>query len=82
VPKKLYIAYKASKNFVYIEVKRTKILMFLKVDPKEITMPSNGRDVSNIGHWGTGDLEITVKDLDEMEKAKKYIKIAFENIGG
>ena len=56
--------------------------MFLKVDPKEITMPSNGRDVSNIGHWGTGDLEITVKDLDEMEKAKKYIKIAFENIGG
>jgi predicted transport protein len=81
-PKKLYIAYKVSQNFVCVETKKSKILLFLKINPKEIKIPGNGRDVSNIGHYGTGDLEITVNNSDEMEIAKEYIKNAFENIGG
>jgi predicted transport protein len=82
VPKKLYIAYKVSQNFVCVEVKKSKIALFLKIDPKEIIIPKNGRDVSNIGHYGTGDLEISINSLEEMEKSKEYIKNAFENIGG
>jgi len=81
-PKKFYIAYKVSQNFICVEVKKSKILTFLKVNPKEIKIPSNGRDVSNIGHYGTGDLELTINNMDEMEKSKEYIRNAFENIGG
>ena len=81
-PKKLYIAYKVSQNFVCIEAKKSKILLFLKINPKEIKIPENGRDVSNIGHFGTGDLEISINNIEEMEKSKEYIKNAFENIGG
>jgi predicted transport protein len=81
-PKKFYIAYKASQNFVCVETKKSKILLFLKINPKEIKIPENGRDVSNIGHYGTGDLEITINNSEEMEMSKEYIKSAFENIGG
>lgn len=81
-PKKFYIAYKVSQNFVCVETKKSKILLFLKIDPKEITIPENGRDVSGVGHYGTGDLEISINNLEEMEKSKEYIKNAFENIGG
>jgi predicted transport protein len=81
-PKKLYIAYKVSQNFVCIEVKKSKLIMFLKINPKDIEIPKNGRDVRNIGHYGTGDLEITINNFDEMERAKELIKKSFENIGG
>jgi len=81
-PKKFYIAYKVSQNFVCIETKKNKLLLFLKINPKEIEIPENGRDVSNIGHYGTGNLEISINNTEEMEISKKYIKMAFENIGG
>ena len=81
-PKKYYIAYKVSQNFVCVETKKTRILIYLKINPKEIKIPNNGRDVSNIGHFGTGDLEITINNQEEMEKSKELIKNAFENIGG
>jgi len=81
-PKKFYIAYKVSQNFVCVETKKNKIILFLKINPKEIKIPNNGRDVSNIGHYGTGDFEITINNSEEMEMSKEYIKNAFENIGG
>jgi len=81
-PKKFYIAYKVSQNFVCLETKKSKIVLFLKINPKEIKIPDNGRDVSNIGHNGTGDFEITINNIEEMEKSKEYIRNAFENIGG
>jgi predicted transport protein len=81
-PKKFYIAYKVSQNFVCLETKKSKILLFLKINPKEIKIPDNGRDVSNIGHYGTGDFEITINNPEEMEKSKEFIRSAFENIGG
>jgi predicted transport protein len=83
VPKKLYVAYKLAKNIVCMEVQQQKILLFLKVDPKTVTGPSGlSRDVTNIGHFGTGDLEITVKSAGDLELAKPFIKMAYEASGG
>lgn len=36
------------------------------------------RDVRKIGHWGTGDLEIWVRNGMDLERAKPLIKQAFE----
>lgn len=81
-PKKFYIAYKVSQNFVCVETRKTKLTLYLKLDPKKIQIPENGRDVSTIGHYGTGDFELTVANEAELEKAKEYIFRSFENIGG
>ena len=81
-PKKFYIAYKVSQNFVCIEVRKSKLILFLKINPKDIDIPKNGRDVENIGHYGTGDFELTISNAEEIEKSKELIKKSFENIGG
>lgn len=81
-PKKFYIAYKVSQNFVCVEVRKAKLTLYLKLDPKKIEIPENGRDVSTIGHYGTGDFELTISNEIELENAKEYIFKSFENIGG
>jgi len=82
-PKKLYVAYKMAKNIVCMEVQRQKVLLFLKLDPKSVPGPAKiSRDVSSIGHFGTGDLEVTLRNVDDLEVTKPFIKMAYEKGGG
>jgi predicted transport protein len=78
---RLYIAFKRIKNFACVEFRPTtaKILLFVKVDPTSITLePGFTRDVSNIGHFGTGDLEITLSKPDDLERAMPLIRRSYE----
>lgn len=82
-PKKFYIAYKVAHNFVCLEIRKKKILLFLKLDPSTIKpMPENGRDVRKIGHYGTGDFELTIETEEQLEEAYKFIHSAYEIVGG
>jgi predicted transport protein len=81
-PKKFYVAYKMSENIVCMEVHHKKITLFLKLDPKDAAGPPGlSRDVSNIGHFGTGDLEVTLKSLADLEAAKPFIEMAYRRVG-
>jgi predicted transport protein len=83
VPKKLYIAYKASQNIVCMEAKNKNIRLFVKLKPAEvIDAPNSFRDVSQIGHYGTGESEFTVSTIAEFEEIKKYIELAYNKVGG
>lgn len=83
LPKKFYIAYKISQNFVCLEVMKSKIVLYLKLNPKNIEFNSEiCRDVSEIGHYGTGDLEVTIKSEDDLIASKELIRLALANIGG
>ena len=82
-PKKNYVAYKISQNIACMEVQNQRILMFLKLDPKEIdNSPKISRDMTGKGHYGTGDFEIAIKNLTDFEIAKPYIEMAYQKIGG
>jgi predicted transport protein len=82
-PKKHYIAYKTTQNFVCIETQRKKIVLYLKVNPDEIEkMPNQARDVRQIGHFGTGDLGLTIKSMMDFEETKELISLSLKNIGG
>lgn len=82
-PKKNYVAYKTSQNFVCLQTYRKKLTLYLKLDPKEINpMPIQGRNVSEIGHYGTGDFELTIKNIEDFEATKYLINEAYKNIGG
>jgi Uncharacterized conserved protein len=55
---KYYYAYKTIRNFASVEVRPTegKLLLYLKIDPESVSRaPNNTRDVSEIGHYGTGE---------------------------
>lgn len=35
------------------------------------------RDVTGIGHWGTGDVEVSLKNDNDLEKVKPLIERAY-----
>ena len=77
---KFYYAYSRIKNFVCLEIRPQKgvILLFLKIDYATLDNPAkNIRDVSSIGHYGTGDTEVSVNSVDEFQNAKLLIERAY-----
>jgi predicted transport protein len=71
-----YIAFRRIKNFASLEVRNQakKLLVFVKVNPDMVTLePGFTRDVRGIGHFGTGDLEITIQSASDFEKAKPLL---------
>jgi len=49
-------------------------MLYLRLSPDAVQLESGfSRDVRNIGHWGTGDLELTIRDDKDLEKAKPLL---------
>lgn len=60
----LYFAFRRLKNFACVEVhpNTRNLLVYLKLDPGSVELREGfTRDVTNIGHFGTGDLELRVE---------------------
>ena len=78
---KRYVAFKRIRNFACVELRNQKnaILVFLQLDPAELEL-SDGfvRDVSDIGHYGTGNIEITIESDLDLERAKPLIQQSYE----
>lgn len=78
---KFYIAFRRIKNFACVEVhpQKRKLLIYLKVNPETVEEePGFSRDVRKIGHFGTGDLEVTLTTRDDFERAKPLILASYE----
>lgn len=76
---KLYVAFKKIKNIICVEVYQKQILLHLRINPDTIELEEGfTRDVRNIGHYGTGELRVIIKSINDFEKAKKYINKAYE----
>ncbi len=83
VPKKNYVAYKISQNIACMEIQNQRVLLFLKLNPKEIANPPKiARDMTGKGHFGTGDFEVSIKSMADFEIAKLYVEMAYQKIGG
>lgn len=77
--KKMYIAYKTITNFVDIVPQKSKLRLSLNMPYADINDPKKlCKDVSNVGHWGNGDVEIGVSSADEIDYALFLIKQSFE----
>lgn len=76
---KLYIAYKAETNFVDVipQAKRLRLILNMPFahidDPKELC-----RDVTGLGRWGNGDVEIALETADELPYVMSLVRQAFE----
>ena len=78
---KFYFAFKRIKNFACVEVRKQtgKVLIYAKVQPTpEILEEGFTRDVREIGHFGTGDLEITLGSIEDLERAKPLLEQSYE----
>jgi predicted transport protein len=78
---KNYVAFKRLKNFACLEIypQAKVVIIYLKVDPKSLDLQDGfSRDVTNIGHFGTGDLEISMRTMDDFAKAQPLMRRSYE----
>ncbi len=76
-----YFAFKRIKNFASLEVhpQTSTIVIYVKLSPWEFKEEKGFiRDVSNVGHLGTGNVEIKIKNMDDFEKSKPLILKSYE----
>jgi uncharacterized protein with ParB-like and HNH nuclease domain/predicted transport protein len=77
--KKLYIAYKTSTNFVDIVPQKKKLRLSLNLRMDEIHDPKKlCKDVTNLGRWGNGDVEVGLSSLEEIDDIMDLIHQSYE----
>lgn len=77
VPKKWYIAFKLSKNVVDIEIQAKSLKLWINLKKGQLSDPKNlMRDVSNMGHGGNGDYEVSIKNTENLEYIMFLVKQA------
>jgi len=77
--KKLYIAFKASTNFVDIVPQKSKLRLTLNMAYLDITDPKGlCKDVSGLGRWGNGEVEVRISNLNDIEAVMELIQQSFD----
>uniref|UniRef100_C5CL48 DUF262 domain-containing protein n=1 Tax=Variovorax paradoxus (strain S110) TaxID=543728 RepID=C5CL48_VARPS len=81
---KLYVAYKAETNFVDIVPQTRRLLLVLNLGIADIEDPKGlCRDISNIGRWGNGDVEVGLSTLEDLPYVIGLIRQSFDHqMGG
>lgn len=77
-----YFAFRRLKNFACVEVhpQSKNLLVYLRVDPQGVMLAKGfARDVSSIGHFGTGNLELRLHTQADFRKAQPLIQQAYED---
>ena len=81
---KHYVAFKRLRNFVCVAFnysgKDISIVLYLKVNPDDIVLEEGfTRDMREINHWGTGELEVRLRRIEDFERVKDWIEQSYHN---
>lgn len=76
---KLYVAYKAETNFVDVVPQAKRLRLSLNMAFPEISDPKGiCKDVSGLGRWGNGDVEVGLTSLEELPYVMGLVRQSFE----
>ena len=76
---KLYVAYKAETNFVDVVPQAARVRLSLNMKYHELYDPKGlANDVTSVGRWGNGDVEVRFSSLDELPYVMGLVRQAFE----
>ncbi len=76
---KLYIAYKAETNFVDVVPQAKRLRLSLNMPFYEIDDPKKFcKDVTGIGRWGNGDVEVGLSSLEELPYIMGLVRQSLE----
>lgn len=74
-PQKFYVAFKKDGNVACLEMQKKKMKIYIGAKAGALDDPKNiSKDVSNIGHYGTGDYEVQVDSDKDLEYIMSLIK--------
>lgn len=76
---KLYIAYKAETNVVDIVPQASRLRLSLNMPFPELLDPKGlANDVTNLGRWGNGDVEVGLTTMDEIPYVVGLVRQSLE----
>lgn len=76
---KLYVAYKAETNFVDVIPQAKRLRLSLNMNFPDIDDPKGiCRDVTGLGRWGNGNVEVNLASIDELPYVVGLIRQSFE----
>lgn len=78
---KYYMAFSRLKNFACLAIfpQEPHMKLWLKLEPEEIAEEKGFiRHVHNTGHWGTGDVEVIIRDAANFASARSLIERAYQ----
>lgn len=76
---KYYVAFKAETNFVDVVPQAKRLRLSLNMAFTEINDPKGRcRDITNIGRWGNGDVEVGLSSLEELPYVMGLVRQSFE----
>jgi predicted transport protein len=74
-PLKWLIMFKAKRKFAYIEIHKNCLKLYINLKTGQLEDSKKiAKDVSNKGHGGNGDYEITINDTENLEYIMSLIK--------
>lgn len=77
--KKLYIAFKSNTNFIDIVPQKARLRLSLNIEYNQIIDPLGlCKDVSGLGRWGNGDVEIGISNISELDQVMELIQQSFD----
>lgn len=78
-PNKIYISYKHGKNFCEVRPQSKEIKIWLDISFNELDDPKKlSRDVSQVGHYGTGEVETKLGNLSELDDVMNLIEQSYK----
>lgn len=76
---KLYVAYKAETNFVDVVPQAKRLRLSLNMPFSDIDDPKGVcKDVTGLGRWGNGDVEVELKSLEELAYVIGLVRQSYE----
>ena len=76
---KLYVAYKAETNFVDVVPQAKRLRLSINMTFAEINDPKRlCKDVTNLGRWGNGDVEVGLTTLDDLPYVMGLVRQSYE----
>lgn len=77
---KHYIALVRFKNFACIQPLKKSLKVWLNLNPDQIVLEEGfTRDVRDIGHHSSGNLEVDIADSNALERARPLVELAYRN---
>jgi predicted transport protein len=78
-PNKIYISYKHGKNFCEVRPQSKEIKIWLDISYSDLDDPKKlSRDVSNVGHYGTGEVETKLGNLSELDDLMYLVEQSYK----
>jgi predicted transport protein len=77
---KQYVAFRTLRNVATVVIRSRTLEVYLPLDPTTISLEEGfTRDVREIGHHGTGSLEVSISNSDALERAKPLLLRSYED---